>query len=102
MKSSQTLRSQTKRAIAQDQLKPLLDQLQANGAMPSPQLSTIRRCYTALLVSLLNLQGCTDCVVRMVDCLFVCRLMTTIVTATYARIAAVIMVLQVDCRAWRL
>ena len=58
MASSQSSRAQTKRAVAQDQLQPLLDQLQACRALNSAKLSLIRNYYTTLLVSLPKTQSC--------------------------------------------
>ena len=59
MSSSQMSRAQTKRAVAQNQLEPLLDQLQACSALNSAKLTIIRNFYTTLLVSLHKAQSCS-------------------------------------------
>lgn len=58
MASSQSSRAQTKRAVTQDELEPLLDHLQACRALNSAKLSLIRNYYTTLLVSLHKAQIC--------------------------------------------
>ena len=98
MSSSQILRAQTKRAVAQDQLEPLLDQLQACRALNSVKLSLIRNYYTILLVSLHKAQSCNMYKVCRSVSLFImlCR------PSAKTHISSPAVIKQTSVQAWKL